>query len=155
MNRPVPIPIPSAERTDGIPFPYGNSNPLNKGVLTENAAGIGPVTPEMIAARGRELAFIAGHHPGQGDYDQAQRELTGEPDLDRQETLLEAIPDSNPREAMPDSDGHRTLESASEDEDDEGHSASAQLVEEGMKEAEHDQRLRSAEADNLRDRSEG
>src|SRR5438270_11730197 len=37
-----------------------NKNPLNKGVLTENAIGIGTVTQGMVEARARELATIAG-----------------------------------------------------------------------------------------------
>ena len=36
-------------------------NPLNKGIIMENAAGIGTVTSEMIEARARELAAINGH----------------------------------------------------------------------------------------------
>jgi hypothetical protein len=35
-----------------------NKNPLNKGILTENAIGIGTVTAEMVEARARELAAI-------------------------------------------------------------------------------------------------
>ena len=66
-----------------------NKNPLNKGILTENASGIGTVTPEMVEARARELAVIAGRvppQPSQVDYEQAKRELTGEPDTDVQES---------------------------------------------------------------------
>ena len=36
-------------------------NPLNKGIIMENAAGIGTVTSEMVEARARELAAINGH----------------------------------------------------------------------------------------------
>ena len=36
-------------------------NPLNKGIIMENAAGIGTVTSEMVEARARELAAIDGH----------------------------------------------------------------------------------------------
>jgi len=56
-------------------------NPLNKGIIMENAAGIGTVTSEMIEARARELAAINGHpssEPSETDYQQAKRELTGE-----------------------------------------------------------------------------
>ena len=35
-------------------------NPLNKGIIMENAAGIGTVTAEMVEARARELAAING-----------------------------------------------------------------------------------------------
>jgi hypothetical protein len=35
-------------------------NPLNKGIIMENAAGIGTVTSKMVEARARELAAING-----------------------------------------------------------------------------------------------
>ena len=49
-------------------------NPLNKGIIMENAAAIGTVTSEMIEARARELAAINGHpsKPSQADYQQAK-----------------------------------------------------------------------------------
>jgi hypothetical protein len=70
-------------------------NTLSKGVLTENAVGIGPVTREVVQARTREPALIAGRappHMTQADYELAKRELTGEADRDRQEAMLESIP---------------------------------------------------------------
>jgi len=36
-------------------------NPLNKGIIMENADGIGTVTPAMVEARARELAAINDH----------------------------------------------------------------------------------------------
>ena len=35
-------------------------NPVNKGIIMENAAGIGTVTSEMVEALARELATING-----------------------------------------------------------------------------------------------
>ena len=61
-------------------------NPLNKGIIMENAAGIGTVTSEMVEARARELAAINGRsssEPSEADYQQAKRELTGESEMDR------------------------------------------------------------------------
>lgn len=66
-------------------------NPLNKGIMMENADGIGTVTPAMVEARARELALINGR------------------------------------------------------------SESAQMFEEGINEAEHDQMLRAAEEDKQSD----
>ena len=134
-----------------------NKNPLNKGILTENASGIGTVTPEMVEARARELAAIAGRvppQPSQVDYEQAKRELTGEPELDAQEAALESIPESERWDPVPGSTGSHTPESLGEDEDSEGRSESAQLVEEGIKEAEHDQMLQAARAAGKRDKRE-
>ena len=134
-----------------------NKNPLNKGILTENAIGIGTVTAEMVEARARELAAIAGRVPSQPsevDYEQAKRELTGGPDIDAQEEVLESIPELERWDLVPGSTGRHTPESFGEDEDSEGRSESAQLVEEGIKEAEHDQMLRAARAAQQRDRRE-
>lgn len=124
-----------------------NKNPLNKGVLTENAIGIGTVTREMVEARARELAAIAGRvppEPSEADYADAKRELTGEPEMDVQEAALESIPESEGWDPVPGSMGRHTPESFGEDEDSEGRSESAQLVEEGIREAEHDQMLQAA-----------
>ena len=132
-------------------------NPLNKGVLTENFVGIGPVTRAMVHARARELALIAGRvppHVAQVDYEQAKRELTGEPVIDRRETILESIPESERWDPVPGSAGHQAPESPSEDEDDEGRSESEQLAEEGVGEAEHDQMLQAARAVAKNDRLE-
>ncbi len=131
-----------------------NKNPLNKGILTENASGIGTVTPEMVEARARELAAIAGRVPSQPsgvDYEQAKRELTGEPDIDIVDQVLESLPESERWDPVRGSIGHHTPESFGEDEDSEGRSESAQLVEEGIKEAEHDQMLQAARAAQKRD----
>jgi hypothetical protein len=126
-----------------------DENPLNQGVLTDNSVGIGPVTREMVRARARELALIAGRapaHVSQADHDQAKRELTGGADMDGREAALESIPESERADPVPDSTGRQTPESASEDEDDEGRSETEQLVGEGVEEAERDQRLQAAQA---------
>ncbi len=126
-----------------------NKNPLNKGILTENAVGIGTVTQEMVQVRARELAAIAGRvplEPSEVDYDQAKRELTGGTEMNPQEEALESIPESERGDPLPGSTGSHTPDSLGEDEDSEGRSESAQLVEEGIKEAEHDQMLQAARA---------
>jgi hypothetical protein len=124
-----------------------NKNPLNKGILTENAIGIGTVTLEMVEERANELAAIAGRVPPQAstiDYEEARRELTGESNIDVQAALLESIPESERWDPVPGSTGRHTPDSFGEDEDSEGRSESAQLVEEGVREAEHDQMLEAA-----------
>jgi hypothetical protein len=124
-----------------------NKNPLNKGIITENAVGIGTVTPEMVETRARELALIAGRvppEPSEVDYEQAQRELTGGTEMDAEEMALESVAESERWDPV--STGHQTQDSLGEDEDSEGRSESAQLVEEGIKEAEHDQMLQAARA---------
>ena len=129
-------------------------NPLNKGIIMENADGIGTVTPAMVEARARELALIDGRDsskPTEADYQQAKRELTGEDNIDPQQENLESLPESEGWDPLPGSTGHQATESLAEDEDAEGRSESAQMFEEGISEAEHDQMLRAAEADEQSD----
>lgn len=125
-----------------------NKNPLNKGVLTENASGIGTVTRDMVETRAKELATIAGRvplEPSETDFEQAKRELTGEPEMHVQEAALESIAESEGWAPVPSSMGRHTPDSFGE---------SAQLVEEGIGEAEHDQMLQAARAAQKRDQRE-
>ena len=51
-------------------------NLLNKGVIMENADGIGTVTPAMVETRARELALIDGRvssKPTEADYQRQAR----------------------------------------------------------------------------------
>ena len=132
-------------------------NPLNKGIIMENADGIGTVTPAMVEARARELAVINGHGssgPTKADYQQAKRELTGEEEIDLQEENLESVPESEGWDPVPGSTGRQAAESLGEDEDAEGRSEAAQMYEEGISEADHDQMRRAAEAQQKSDERE-
>ena len=121
----------------------------------ENAAGIGTVTPAMVEARARELAAINGRSkPSEADYEQAKRELTGEPETDPQEENVESIPESDDWDPVPGSSGRQAAESLGEDEDAEGRSESAQMFEEGISEAEHDQMRQASRADEKSDEPE-
>jgi hypothetical protein len=131
-------------------------NPLNKGIIMENADGIGTVTPAMVEARARELAAINGRsQPSEADYQQAKRELTGEEDTDPQDASSEeTVPESDGWDPMPGSTGRQAAESLGEDEDAEGRSESAQMFEEGISEAEHDQMRQASRADQESDEPE-
>jgi hypothetical protein len=132
-------------------------NPLNKGIIMENANGIGTVTPAMIEARARELALINGHgssKPTEADYQQAKRELTGEQGIDPREENVESLPESEGWDPVPGSIGRQAAESLGEDEDAEGRSEAAQMYEEGIDEAEHDQMRRAAEEEQNSDELE-
>ena len=128
-------------------------NPLNKGIIMKNAAGVGSVTPAMVEARARELALINGHGstPNEADWEEAKRELTGEEEIDPQEENVESLPESEDWDPVPGSTGRQAAESLGEDEDAEGRSEAAQMYEEGINEAEHDQMRRAAEADEQSD----
>jgi len=82
--------------------------------------------------------------------------LTGGSEINPQEAMLESIPSPNPWSAVLETTGHQTPDSASEVEDEDGRSQSAQLVEQGISEAEHDQMLQAARVagqDDRRDRT--
>ena len=118
------------------------ANPLKEGVLTENSAGIGTVTRAMVRERAIELAVINGRsapETSKSDWEQAKRELTGEPDADPQQAALESVPESERWDPVPGSTGRKVPEAPSADEDEEGRSDNERLVEEGMEGAEHDQ----------------
>jgi len=125
------------------------TNPLKQGILTEHSAGVGTVTRTMVRERAVELAVIDGRTAQdvtKSDLEQARRELTGEPGTDEKELLLEAVPESERWEVVSGSTGFKVPAAASEDEDDEGRSDNARLVEEGVAEADHEQRLQATRA---------
>jgi|LakMenEpi03Aug12_release.lakeMendotaPanAssembly.Ray.scaffolds.fasta_scaffold228576_1 type IV secretory pathway TrbL component len=117
-----------------------NTNPLKQGNIAVNLSGIGAVTWEMVKQRASEIAAINGRTDGriqESDWEEARRELTGS---------VEADPTAG-TEGWGSTIGGRgkvALESPGEDTDEEGHSTSAQLVEQGLQEAEHDTMLRAS-----------
>lgn len=121
-----------------------NQNPLTKGMIEENSTGIGEISEEMIAERADELAMIAGRPTTSQDREQALRELTGGDEMDARQAMFEAIPEDKRWEPIPSSTGHQAEESASEEEDEEGQGQTAQLFEEGVSEAAHDQMRQAA-----------
>ena len=119
-----------------------STNPLKQGLLTENSVGIGTVTRNMVRERAVELAVINGRlaqEVSKNDWEQAKRELTGGPDADPNEVVLESAPESERWDPLPGSQGHKAPTAPSADEDDEGRSDNERLVEEGIAGAEHDQ----------------
>ncbi len=110
--------------------------------MTENSAGLGTVTRKMVRERAVELAVINGRSAqevSKSDWEQAKRELTGEPDPDPKEAVLESAPESERWDPVPGSTGHKVPVASSDDEDDEGRSDNERLVDEGIAGAEHDQ----------------
>ena len=122
--------------------PPMKTNPLKQGALTENSAGLGTVTRKMIRDRAVELAVIDNRFAqevSQADWEQAKRELTGQPDEDPKQAVLESAPESERWDPVPGSTGHKVPTALSADEDDEGRSDNERLTEEGIAGAEHDQ----------------
>lgn len=126
------------------------TNPLKQGALTENSAGIGTVTRAMVHARAIELAVINGRSAqevSKTDWDEAKSELTGQPEMDLNTTLLESAPESERWDPIPGSVGGKIQATAGEDEDEEGRSDNQKLVEEGVAGAEHDQMIHARRND--------
>ncbi len=112
-----------------------------------NSTGVGTVTPEMVEARAVELALINGRTAKDVsvlDREQAERELTGGPELDPNEAALEAAPESERWDPVPRSTGRIVPVTAEDGEDEDGRSLGEKLIEEGVQEAEHDQMLKAA-----------
>jgi len=125
------------------------TNPLKDGVISENSAGVGTVTRQMVRARASELAVIDGHlsHDATAShFAQAKRELTGVPDTDPKDAILESAPESERWDPLPGSTGHKVRVAPSEDEDDEGRSDNEKLVEGGIAEAEIEQSFQATRA---------
>lgn len=121
-----------------------NNNPLNKGMIEENSVGIGQVSIEMVEERAEELALIGGHSVTQEDNEQALRELTGGCEMDDKQLLLESASEEDRWNLVPGSTGHQAEVFDSHEEDEDGRSQGAQLIEEGVSEAAHDQMLQAA-----------
>jgi hypothetical protein len=122
-------------------------DPRREDSIMIHAAGIGPVTRKMVKDRAVELAIINGRTAqdvSKSDWEQAKRELTGEPEIDPKEAALEAAPESERWDPLPGSTGHVVPVTPMDEEDAEGRSIGERLVEEGVQEAEHDQMLRAA-----------
>ena len=74
--------------------------------------------------------------------------------MDPQEESSEPIPESEGWDPVPGSAGRQAADSLGEDEDAEGRSESAQLFEEGVTEAEHDQMRQASRAHEKSDERE-
>ncbi len=123
--------------------------------LNEIPTGIGGVSDEAVRERAAELALINGHAVqdiSESDLDQARRELTGGPDADPNEAILESAPESERWDPVHGSTGHKVEVPPSDDEDKEGRSEGQGLVEQGVREAEHDQMLQAAKAQEQKDK---
>lgn len=115
--------------------------------MTENSAGIGTVTREMVRERAVELAIINGRsaqEASKSDREQAKRELTGDSNPDSKEEILESAPESERWDPVPGATGHKVSVASGDDEDDEGRSDNERLVDEGIAGAEHDQARQAA-----------
>jgi hypothetical protein len=126
------------------------TDPSQEATLIINSTGIGTVTRKMVQERAVELAIINGRsakNVSESDWEQAKRELTGEPDVDPKEAVLESAPESERWDPLPGSTGRIVPVASIDGEDDDGRSMGEKLVDDGMLEAGHDQMLQAARAE--------
>lgn len=113
-------------------------NRVDKGRIIENGRGLGTVTREMLAERASELAVLNGRTADNildSDFEQARRELTGmseEPGVAAPRS--ERVPEEERWDPVPGTKGRRTPVVPAADET----TATQELVEEGVDEAEQD-----------------
>lgn len=124
-----------------------NTNRPKDGVLTLNSTGIGAVSRRMMRERAVELAMINGRSAqdvSKNDWEDAKRELSGEPDVEIRDNSLESIGSSSPWDPSYAGGSYKVQTSGSEDEDSEGRSDQERLMDAGIAEAEHDQMFQAA-----------
>lgn len=114
------------------------------GKIIEHNKGLGTVTPEMVEERARELARMDGRtEPNGGDRERAHQELLG---VTEEGTPPEAVEKEIENvvtwDEAPEESGVQAPQILPEDEA----NIAETLVQEGLEEAEHDQRLSSAES---------
>jgi len=125
-------------------------NKEDKGRISQRGRGLGTVTKPMVRKRARELAVVSGRSEGQvldSDVEQARRELTGQEQLNPQPTAAEQLPEEQRWEPVAESVGQQAPTIQPPDEQ----TAAAQLVEEGVQDAEHDQMVKASRAARKRD----
>jgi hypothetical protein len=113
------------------------------GKISDHFKGMGTVTRDTVVERAREIALINGrgpNHYNQDDFEQAKRELFGATPEAEYEEEEDTIAGLVTWDEPPGAGGHPVKKEESEDEQ----SCAAQLVEEGLGEAEHEQMVEGA-----------
>ncbi|HKQ39975.1 MAG TPA: DUF2934 domain-containing protein [Verrucomicrobiae bacterium] len=119
-----------------------NKEPIGHGRITEHGTGLGTVTPEMVQRRAREIALSdgrAGNEVTSADWEQARRELLGAGNDPAAETDTEEAGSTAGWDPAPPTIGRR----AETQEVDDEQTTAEQLYQEGVEEADHDERVQS------------
>lgn len=125
-----------------------SKEPITHGRITQHGTGLGTVTPDMVRKRARELALSDGRSANEvtaGDWEQARRELLGSvtSPADVEEAAHTAGWDPAPATI-----GHRADTQEADDEQ----SMAEQLTQEGVEEADHDERVQAGRENRRRER---
>jgi hypothetical protein len=108
------------------------------GRILDHFKGMGTVTRDQVEERAREIALINGrgpNHYSQEDFLKAKRELTGAAPEANNEAEEETVAGLVTWDEAPDATGHPVKKEEPEDEQ----TCEAELAEEGLGEAEHEQ----------------
>jgi hypothetical protein len=116
--------------------------PISHGRITHHGAGLGTVTPQMVQRRAREIALSDGRGGKEvtpADWEQARRELLGAASPPIAESDVEEAGSTTGWDPAPASIGHRTETQEVDDEE----TMAEQLIQEGVEEADHDERVQA------------
>ena len=116
--------------------------PIHHGRITQHGAGLGTITPEMVQRRAREIAISDGRNGSEvtsADWEQARRELLGANNDPAAETDIEEASSTTGWDPAPPSIGHRAETQEVDDEE----TMAEQLYQEGVEEADHDERVQA------------
>jgi len=119
-----------------------HKEPINHGRITHHGAGMGTVTPEMVQRRAREIALSDGRKGNEvtsADWEQARRELLGAGNDPAAETDAEEASSTTGWDPAPPTIGRRAETQEVNDEQ----TMAEQLYQEGVDEADHDERVQS------------
>lgn len=119
-----------------------HKEPITHGKITQHGGGLGTVTPEMVQRRAREIALSDGREGNEvtsGDWEQARRELLGAANPPSAESDIEEAGSTTGWDPAPPSIGHR----ADTQEVDDEQTMAEQLIQEGVEEADHDERVQA------------
>ena len=125
-----------------------NTNPLHEGAMMIHGTGIGTINYDMIRKRAAELAVIDGRlaqDASKADWDEAEQDLKEGGQLNSTQNLLESVPESARWNPVPGTVGQQAVADFNDDEDEEGRSVAERLVQAGLAEAAHDQKLEAAQ----------
>jgi len=119
-----------------------HKEPISHGRINQHGAGLGTVTPDMVGQRAREIALSDGRSGDEvtpGDWEQAKRELLGSGNEPSAETDIEEAGSTTGWDPAPPSIGQR----AETQEVDDEQTMAEQLTQEGIEEADHDERVQA------------
>lgn len=120
-----------------------NTKPLYEGPIMLHGKGVGTISDEIIRNRASELAMIDGRTAddfSNSDLNEAERELTSEGGPEP----LDYLTGSESWNPIPGTAGQEAAVEFDDNEDEDGRSVGERLVQAGVAEADHDQKLAAA-----------